>query len=208
LISGIRQVLPDPCCCFRDEDLRADRPAGVHSDRFGDAFPQEDQIFEVIEPLVQRVCEVAGFAVQTPSRRSATPKPMRSYGSDKPDRRVPPMYPVEDLLPDLTANGLPLVAIHVPKTGALSRKERDELKAFGTERGLRVSTTQSASSAIFPEAMPKVRERTGATEEDLLLLAAWAGEPKGHRPEETVYQACGQLRLVRRPEIQRPPQAA
>ena len=27
------------------------------------------------------------------------------------------------------------------------------------------------------------------------MLAAWAGEPKGHRPEETVYQACGQLRL-------------
>ena len=27
------------------------------------------------------------------------------------------------------------------------------------------------------------------------MLAAWAGEPKGHRPEETVFQACGQLRL-------------
>ena len=47
----------------------------------------------------------------------------------------------------------------------------------------------------FPEAMAKVRERTGAGEDDLLLLAGWAGEPKGHRPEETVYQACGQLRL-------------
>ena len=43
--------------------------------------------------------------------------------------------------------------------------------------------------------MAKVRERTGAGEDDLLLLAAWAGEPKGQRPEETVYQACGQLRL-------------
>jgi aspartyl-tRNA synthetase len=27
------------------------------------------------------------------------------------------------------------------------------------------------------------------------VLATWAGEPKGHRPEETVFQACGQLRL-------------
>ena len=43
--------------------------------------------------------------------------------------------------------------------------------------------------------MAKVRERCGAGENDLLVLAAWAGEPKGHRPEETVYQACGQLRL-------------
>ena len=43
--------------------------------------------------------------------------------------------------------------------------------------------------------MAKVRERTGAGENDLLMLAGWAGEPKGQRPEETVYQACGQLRL-------------
>ena len=48
-----------------------------------------------------------------------------------------------------------------------------------------------------PEAMAKIRERTGAGENDLLILAAWGGEPKGHRPEETVYQACGQLRLIR-----------
>jgi aspartyl-tRNA synthetase len=43
--------------------------------------------------------------------------------------------------------------------------------------------------------MAKVRERCGAKEDSLLVLAAWAGEPKGHRPAETVYQACGQLRL-------------
>ena len=43
--------------------------------------------------------------------------------------------------------------------------------------------------------MAKVRERTRAGENDLLILAGWAGEPKGQRPEETVYQACGQLRL-------------
>ena len=49
--------------------------------------------------------------------------------------------------------------------------------------------------------MAKVRERTGAAEDDLLLLASWAGEPKGHRPEETVYQACGAVAPVRRAEI-------
>ena len=43
--------------------------------------------------------------------------------------------------------------------------------------------------------MAQVRERVGAAEDDLLMLAGWAGEPKGQRPEETVYQACGQLRL-------------
>jgi aspartyl-tRNA synthetase len=159
------------------------------------SFPQEEQIFEVIEPLVKQVCKVAGYDVPTPFPRLSYAEAMRSYGSDKPDRRVPPMYPVEDLLPELTAHGLPLVAIHIPKTGALSRKERDELKAVGTERGLRVYDDAKRLDRDYPDAMAKVRERTNAGAEDLLLLAAWAGEPKGHRPEETVYQACGQLRL-------------
>src|SRR2546430_6135828 len=34
--------------------------------------------------------------------------------------------------------GMPLVAIQIPGVGAPSRKERDEFKAFGFERGLRV----------------------------------------------------------------------
>jgi len=90
---------------------------------------------------------------------------------------------------------MPLMAIHIPKVGTVTRKERDELKAFGTERGLRVFDDPKRLERDFPDAMAKVRERTGATEDSLLLLAGWAGEPKGHRPEQTVYQACGQLRL-------------
>ena len=65
---------------------------------------------------------------------------MHYYGSDKPDLRIPPFYCVEDLFPGagLTAEGLPLVAIHIPKSGQLSRKERDEIKALGRRAGLRV----------------------------------------------------------------------
>jgi aspartyl-tRNA synthetase len=43
--------------------------------------------------------------------------------------------------------------------------------------------------------MARVRELSDAGENDLLMLAGWAGEPKGQRPEETVFQACGQLRI-------------
>jgi len=144
---------------------------------------------------VQRVCEVAGYKVDAHFPRMTYAEAMRSYGSDKPDRRVPAMFPVEDLLPELAANGLPLQAIYLPGTGAPSRKERDEIKAFGQERGLRVFDDAKRLERDFPEQMAKVRARTGAGENDLLVLAGWAGEPKGHRPEETVYQACGQLRL-------------
>jgi aspartyl-tRNA synthetase len=181
--------------CFRDEDFRADRQAEFTQIDLEMSFPQQERIFEVIEPLMQRVCEVAGQPVTAPFPRITYAEAMRSYGSDKPDRRIPPMYPIEDIFPEFTANGLPLQAIVIPGTGPTSRKERDELKAFGQERGLRVYDDAKGLERKSPEQMAKVRERTGAGENDLLLLATWAGEPKGHRPEETVYQACGQLRL-------------
>jgi aspartyl-tRNA synthetase len=181
--------------CFRDEDLRADRQPEFTQIDLEMSFPQQERIFEVIEPLVQRVCEVAGYKVGTPFPRLTYAEAMRHYGIDKPDCRIPPMHPVDDLLPDLANNALPLVAIHIPGTGAPSRKERDELKAFGQERGLRVYDDAKRLERDYPEGMAKIRERCGAGENDLLILATWAGEPKGHRPEETVYQACGQLRL-------------
>ncbi|MGO9257642.1 MAG: aspartate--tRNA ligase [Bryobacteraceae bacterium] len=181
--------------CFRDEDLRADRQPEFTQIDLEMSFPQQERVFEVIEPLVQRVCQVAGYRVETPFPRITYAEAMRSYGIDKPDCRIPPMHPVDDLAPELANNGLPLVAIHLPGTGAPSRRERDELKAFGQERGLRVYDDAKRLDRDYPEAMARVRERTGAGENDLLVLATWAGEPKGHRPEETVYQACGQLRL-------------
>ncbi len=183
--------------CFRDEDLRADRQPEFTQIDLEMSFPQQERVFEVIEPLVQRVCQVAGFQVEIPFPRLTYAEAMRSYGSDKPDRRIPPMHPVEHLFPEgsLTAHGLPLVAIHIPNTGALTRRERDELKAYGTERGLRVYDDPKRLERDYPNPMADVRALTGASENDLLLLAAWAGEPKGHRPEETVFQACGQLRL-------------
>src|SRR5437867_9406546 len=76
--------------CFRDEDLRADRQPEFTQIDLEMSFPQEEQIFEVIEPLIKRVCEVAGFEGKTPFPRLSYAEAMRSYGSDKPDRRVPP----------------------------------------------------------------------------------------------------------------------
>jgi aspartyl-tRNA synthetase len=181
--------------CFRDEDFRADRQAEFTQIDLEMSFPQQERIFEVIEPLAERICEVAGFQLETPFPRITYAQAMRHYGSDKPDRRIPPMHPVEDLLPELANAGMPLVALHIPATGAPTRKERDEFKAFGVERGLRVYDDSKRLERDYAGPMAQVRERCGAGENDLLFLATWAGEPKGYRPEETVYQACGQLRL-------------
>jgi aspartyl-tRNA synthetase len=181
--------------CFRDEDLRADRQPEFTQIDLEMSFPQQERIFEVIEPLVQRVCKVAGFDIAAPFERLTYAQAMEQYGSDKPDRRIPPMLPAADLFPDL-AGGLPLQAIHLPGTGALTRRERDELKVFGTERGLRVFDDPKRLERDYPGPAQQLRDRAAAGENDLLILAGWAGEPKGHRPEETVCQACGQLRLL------------
>ena len=181
--------------CFRDEDLRADRQPEFTQIDLEMSFPQQERIYEVIEPLVQRICQTAGITVKLPFPRLTYAEAMRLYGIDKPDLRVPPMHPVEDLLPELANAAMPLVAIHVPETGTPSRKERDELKVFGQERGLRVYDDVKRLERDHAGAIAKVREHCGAGDNALLMLATWAGQPKGQRPEETVLQACGQLRL-------------
>ena len=181
--------------CFRDEDLRADRQPEFTQIDLEMSFPQQDQIFDVIEPMMQKVCAVAGFDVAIPFPRLSYEEAMWMYGIDKPDRRIPPMRDASDLLPALVANGLPLVLIHTPNVGALTRSERDALKDFGKERGLRVFDDIKRLEKDAPGVAEKIRERAGADENALVLVATWAGEPEGHRPEETVLQACGQLRL-------------
>ncbi|MBK5291331.1 MAG: aspartate--tRNA ligase [Acidobacteriia bacterium] len=183
--------------CFRDEDLRADRQYEFTQIDIEMSFPQQDRVFEAIEPLVQRMCKVAGFDIPAPFVRLTYDQAMRSYGTDKPDLRLPPFHIVNDLFAGagLCADNTPLVALHVPKTGQLTRRERDELKAFGQEKGLRVYDDAKRLERDFPQAMAALRLRAGAGEEDLLLLCGVGEAPAGHRPEETVLKACGQLRL-------------
>ncbi|MBV6432749.1 MAG: Aspartate--tRNA ligase [Bryobacteraceae bacterium] len=183
--------------CFRDEDLRADRQPEFTQIDLEMSFPQKETIFDVVEGMVKRVFEVAGCKIEGAIPRMTYEQAMRSYGIDKPDMRVPPFHCVEDLFEgqQLAAEGLPLVAIHIPNTGTPSRKDRDEIKAFGQERGLRVFDDAKRLERDFPEQMARVRERAAAGDNDLLILAGWAGEKKGQRPEHTVLLACGQLRL-------------
>jgi aspartyl-tRNA synthetase len=183
--------------CFRDEDLRADRQPEFTQIDLEMSFPQEEQIYEVIEPLIWSVCEAAGKTVEKQIPRITYDQAMRSYGSDKPDLRIPAFHCVEDLFSaaGLTADGLPLVAIHIPRIGQLSRKERDEIKAFGQERGLRVYDDIKRLDRDFAGPMTAVRERINTEEGDLLILAGWAGETKSALPEYTMLQAAGQLRL-------------
>jgi aspartyl-tRNA synthetase len=180
--------------CFRDESTRADRQAEFTQIDLEMSFPQQERIYETIEPLIGAVCKVAGYQVPATFPRLTYAEAMRSYGSDKPDLRIPPFHCVEDLFSGL-GYGLPMVAIRIPKAGAPTRSEREALKDFGKERGLRVFDDIKRLERDLPEQMKDVRARIGAEEDDLLLLAGWGGEPKGPKPEETVLMACGHLRM-------------
>ena len=183
--------------CFRDEDLRADRQPEFTQIDIEMSFPQPEQIFEMVEPLVVAASKAAGYDIAQPFPRLTYAQAMRSYGIDKPDLRIPPFHCVEDLFPGagLTTEGLPLVAIRIPKVGAITRSQSDLLRDFGKEKGLRVFGDMKRLDKDFPDAMVAVRARIGAQEDDLLMLAGWGREPEGHIPEHTVLQACGQLRL-------------
>ena len=183
--------------CFRDEDLRADRQPEFTQIDLEMSFPQEEQIFEVIEPLVWQVCEAAGKPVEKIIPRITYADAMRSYGSDKPDLRIPPFHCVEDLFAgtNIVEEGMPLVAIRIPQVGQISRKERDEIKAAGQERGLRIFDDMKRMERDFPDPLARVRARIQPAEDDLLILASWSGVKKGSLPEQTALLACGQLRL-------------
>ncbi len=185
--------------CFRDEDLRADRQYEFTQIDVEMSFPQQETIYETIEPMVKAICKAGGFEITYDFPRMTYDEAMQKYGSDKPDLRLPPLFDVADLFADapvpMTLPGMPLVAILTPKTGQISRKERDELKAYGQEKGLRVFDDMKRLERDFPEVMPKLRERIGATEEDLVLLAGWPTELKSQRPHETALKAAGDLRL-------------
>jgi aspartyl-tRNA synthetase len=178
--------------CFRDEDLRADRQPEFTQIDLEMSFPQQERIYEVVEPMMKRVFEVAGFKIEGDFPRLTYAEAMRSYGSDKPDLRLPPFHVLDESWQLSLGVTFPPVAIHIPKTGALSRKERDELKEYGTERGLRV---YDDLKKLDPKLVEQARAASGGADDDLLLIAGWPGPPQGQRPEETFYQACGQLRL-------------
>jgi aspartyl-tRNA synthetase len=182
--------------CFRDEDLRADRQPEFTQIDIEMSFPQQETIFRTVEKLVTAIFAEAGYAITAPFPRLTYKQAIEQYGIDKPDLRVPPFVNVTELFAGqgLGTEGLPMVAIRIPKL-QLSRKERDDVKAFGAEKGLRVLDDLKRLERDMPEVMAQVKERTGFTEEDTLMIAAWPGEPTGHRPEETVYLAAGQLRL-------------
>ena len=74
--------------CFRDEDFRADRQPEFTQLDMELAFVEEEDVYDVVDRLFQRVLALVGIEVSLPLDRITYDDAMLRYGSDRPDRRL------------------------------------------------------------------------------------------------------------------------
>ena len=198
--------------CFRDEDPRADRQAEFTQLDVEMAFIDRENIISIMEGLLRRIWkEILNVEIPNPIPHMEYDEAMSKYGSDRPDLRFGmELHDITDLGPNDRLRRLqdaPMVkAIVVPGGAKLTRKETDALaewsKGFGA-KGLAVTkvTAQRASTPASPNSSrrspPKLIERTGAKEGDLLCFAA-------DRPK-IVHKVLGELRLKMARDLQMKP---
>ena len=87
MVGGLERYFQIPRC-FRDEDFRADRQPEFTQLDLEMSFVDEEDVHELIDPLMQRVLALGGIEVSLPLERVAYDEAMLRYGSDRPDRRL------------------------------------------------------------------------------------------------------------------------
>jgi aspartyl-tRNA synthetase len=199
--------------CFRDEDLRADRQPEFTQVDVEMSFPRMQTVFDLIEPLFERVMAVIGVKVERPFPRLAYGEALLRFGSDKPDLRFG--MEIADVSDELAALGLDTYpklleggararALVLPASGGVSgtrlRKINEELwlarivpDARGERRGLlnlKVTDDQLAKlgeKGASPEVAKRLFAKVGAAKDDTVLIGVDQPGP--------VAMAMGILRL-------------
>jgi aspartyl-tRNA synthetase len=213
MISGFDRYYQIPRC-FRDEDLRADRQPEFTQVDVEISFAREETIYDLMEPLFQRLVGLLGVEVPRPFPRMEYAEAMERYGSDKPDLRFG--MPITDVteematlglltFPDLIQEGARARAIVLPAAAGVSgmrlRKINEEVwlgrivpDARGTKRNLFTlkATDEAVANLVKKGASAEVArrmlEKAGADKDDVLLVGVDQPEP--------VSMAMGILRLT------------
>ncbi len=165
--------------CFRDEDLRADRQPEFTQIDVEMSFAREEAIYELVEGMLAAAFAAAGERIALPFPRLTWEQAMAAYGTDKPDLRLPPMrnareyFSPADLAQLRLDPALPLFALRIPKVGALSRRERDELRPLAEGRRARFFEDFGRIAKAFPHSTARLTAAfaaDGGGESDLLAL--------------------------------------
>jgi aspartyl-tRNA synthetase len=191
--------------CFGDEDFRADRQLEFTQLDLEMSFPRQQDIFEVIERVMERTCAVVGVQAKGPFRHLDYKDALGRYGSDKPDLRfgmelhdVTQFFETGREKLQIEGN---VQAVVAPGAASWSRKQLDELGEFAKASGARgVYTVKVAAEGITsplektlgPETLKKLAEALGAKSGDLIVAAA-AKEQIEHN--DTSLNVAGQIRL-------------
>jgi len=204
MISGMDRYF-QICRCFRDEDFRADRQLEFTQLDLEMSFARQQDVFEVLERVMERACAVAGAQVKGPFRHLDYKEAYRRYGSDKPDVRfgmelknVTEFFEPARAVLQLEGN---VQAVVAPGAASWSRKQLDELAEFAKSAGARgvytVKVTADGVSSqleknLGADGLKKLAEAVGAGPGDLIVATA-AKEQVPHT--DTSLHVAGQLRL-------------
>jgi aspartyl-tRNA synthetase len=175
--------------CFRDEDFRADRQPEFTQLDLEMSFVEEEDVIDVIDPLLERVLALKGIELELPLERVSYDEVMLRYGSDRPDRRLG--VEIEDLTDVFRGSEFKVFSGAIESGGVVRglkaggefpRSRFDQLteqaQALGA-KGLVWAVVEPGSTWRSPvakflsdEEMRGAIERLGAAEGDALLIVA------------------------------------
>jgi len=187
--------------CFRDEDLRTDRQPEFTQIDIEMSFITPEDIFALTEDLMVNVFRAIGVEIKAPFRRLTYSQSMERYGSDKPDLRggmeivdlsgLAEETGAEPVLKAVRAGGS-FKGLAVKGQAGMSRSQIDKLNEKAKNLGLSglfwIKKTSGLKSSLKTEAraLTSIWEKTGAADDDLVLLSAGKSE--------TVLKALGEIR--------------
>ncbi|NHN37928.1 aspartate--tRNA ligase [Pseudomaricurvus alcaniphilus] len=182
--------------CFRDEDLRADRQPEFTQIDIETSFMDEEQIMAVTEGMIRQLFSRLKGVELGEFPRMPYAEAMQTYGSDKPDLRIPlQLTEIKDLLKDIDfkvfagpANDpkCRVTALKVSGGASISRKQIDEYTKFVGIYGARglawikvnelEKGVEGLQSPIIKflgdEVTLQIMERTGAANGDIVFFGA------------------------------------
>lgn len=198
--------------CFRDEDLRADRQPEFTQLDIETSFMSEVEIMSLMEDMIRDLFkEICDVSLDNPFPSMSYADAMHSYGSDKPDLRIPLKFiDITELMKSVefkVFNGPAndeasrIAMLKVPQGSSLSRKEIDGYTEFVAQYGAKglayikcndvanlAEGLQSPILKFLPEDIVKqIIVQSDAQNGDLLFFGA--------DKKEVVNAALGALRV-------------